>query len=195
MSIQSPSTRRSTASSPAASSRAARCRSSPAQAQHLVAGAETASRTARLMRALGASSAAPAPAAEVDEASAVAGFMAHVTVELVRNSRLVDVTFVSADAAFAADAVNLLAREHVEQNSELRRQNVTTSLDWLDKELTRQKSTLEGSERAMATYREQQNALSLEDRQNIVVARLNQLNDAPRRPRPTRRRSSRSTTR
>ena len=41
-----------------------------------------------------------------------------------------------------------------------------------------QKKKVEDSERALAQYREDQNALSLEERQNIVVARLNQLNDA-----------------
>ena len=38
----------------------------------------------------------------------------------------------------------------------------------------------------MAQYREDQNALSLEDRQNIVIARLNQLNDAATRARTNR---------
>ena len=42
----------------------------------------------------------------------------------------------------------------------------------------KQQKKVEDSERAMAQYREDQNALSLEERQNIVVARLNQLNDA-----------------
>ncbi len=157
---------------------------SPAQVQQLVSGSETASRTARLLGAIrggGAGEAGSPGATLVNEAAAIGSFMGRVTVEPVRSSRLVDVTFVAADPAFAADAVNLLAREYVDQNSELRRQNVTTSLDWLAQELTRQKAKLEESERAMATYRERQNALSLEDRQNIVVARLNQLNDVATR--------------
>ena len=60
------------------------------------------------------------------------------------------------------------------------------SLEWLAQELARQKTTVEASERAMAQYREDQNALSLEDRQNIVIARLNQLNDAATRARTNR---------
>jgi hypothetical protein len=42
----------------------------------------------------------------------------------------------------------------------------------------KQQTKVEDSQRAMAQYREAQNALSLEERQNIVVSRLNQLNDA-----------------
>jgi capsular exopolysaccharide synthesis family protein len=160
---------------------------SPAQVQHLVAGRETASRTNRLLRTLrqqpDTHEAGPGVTPPVEEAAAIDSFMGRVRVEPVRSSRLVDVTFVAADPSFAAEAVNLLAREYVDQNSELRRQNVTTSLEWLTQELARQKTKLEDSERAMATYREQQNAMSLEDRQNIVVARLNQLNDVATRAR------------
>ena len=114
----------------------------------------------------------------VPEAILVSGFLSRVSVEPVKNSRLVDVSFISADPEFAVKAVNQLVREYVAQNAEQRRYNVTSGLSWIEEELARQKSKVEASERAMASYREVQNAGSLEDRQNIVVARLNQLNDA-----------------
>ena len=79
-----------------------------------------------------------------------------------------------------------LAEEYVQQNLDLRRQNMERSLEWLSQELARQKTIVEASERAMAQYREDQNALSLEDRQNIVISRLNQLNDAATRARTNR---------
>jgi polysaccharide biosynthesis transport protein len=113
-------------------------------------------------------------------------FMSRVSVEPVRASRLVDVLFVSPDPALAATSANVLAEEYVEQNLDLRRQNMERSLEWLAQELARQKTIVEASERAMAQYREDQNALSLEDRQNIVIARLNQLNDAATRARTNR---------
>ena len=113
-------------------------------------------------------------------------FISHVSVEPVRASRLVDVVFVSPDRGLAAQSVNILAEEYVQQNYDLRRQNMERSLEWLSQELARQKKIVEASERAMAQYREDQNALSLEDRQNIVIARLNQLNDAATRARTNR---------
>ena len=114
----------------------------------------------------------------LSESSLASQFLSRVSVEPVPNSRLVDVAFVSADPVFAARAVNTLAQEYVEQNLALRRKNAGTSLEWLSQELLKQQQKVETSERAMAQYREDQNALSLEERQNIVVARLNQLNDA-----------------
>lgn len=104
----------------------------------------------------------------------------------VRASRLVDVYFVSSDAATAAVVANAVVDEYSRQNLELRQQSMDKSLEWLVEELGRQQATVEASERAMAEYRATQQAMSLSDPQNIVVARLNQLNDAATRARTTR---------
>jgi polysaccharide biosynthesis transport protein len=112
--------------------------------------------------------------------------LSRVSVEPVRASHLVDVSFVSTAPDLAAETINALAEEYVTQNLDLRRQNMARSLTWLSDELVRQKHLVESSERAMAQYREDQDALSLEDRQNIVIARLNQLNEAATRARTNR---------
>ena len=105
-------------------------------------------------------------------------FLGRVSVVPVRGSRLVDVFFVSADSQFAARAVNVLAEEYVNQNLEFRLQNTNKTLQWLTDEVAKQQNTVQASERMLAEYRENQNALSLEDRQNIIVSRLNQVNDS-----------------
>ena len=120
------------------------------------------------------------------EAALIDAFLSRVSIEPVTESHLVDVSFVSADPRFTVRAADALAEEYVQQNFELRRQNTAKSLEWLGQELAKQKAKVEDSERAMAQYREDQNALSLEDRQNIVVARLNQLNDAATRAKMSR---------
>lgn len=125
------------------------------------------------------------PTGPPPEALVVSGFLSRVAVEPVKGTRLVDVSFVSASPELAARAANQLAREYVDQNAEQRRYYVTSGLSWLEQELERQKSKVESSERALASYREEQNAVSLEDRQNIVVSRLNQLNDAVTRAKTT----------
>jgi len=116
--------------------------------------------------------AAPAEGAMVD------AFLSRVDVLPVPSSHLVDVYFESADPRFAATAVDTLAEQYVRQNLDFRLQSTDKTLTWVRKEITNQQARVEADERAMAEYREQQDALSLEDRQNIVVARLNQLNDA-----------------
>lgn len=128
----------------------------------------------------------PRPDETSDESALVGGFLSRVDVEPVRGSRLVDVYFTARDPQFAATAANALVEEYVAQNLEFKLQTAQNMLDWLDKELAGQQQKVEDSERALAEYRDKENALSLDDKQNIVLSRLNQLNDAVIRAKTTR---------
>ena len=85
-----------------------------------------------------------------------------------------------------ARAADTLASEYVQFNLEYRTDATRKSLDFLAGEIAKQQKKVEDSERAMAEYRETNNALSLEDRQNTVVASLNQVNDQYTRVRTER---------
>jgi capsular exopolysaccharide synthesis family protein len=135
--------------------------------------------------------AAPEPAKPVvpvspDESAMVSAFVGRVSVDPVRGSRLVDISFDSVDPKFSAQAANTLMDEYVEQNLSVKLQTSENMLAWLAKELANQQSKVEESERALAEYRDKQNALSLDDKQNIVLSRLNQLNDAVTRAKMVR---------
>ena len=111
------------------------------------------------------------PDETADESALVGSFIGRVGVEPVRGTHLVDVTFVSEDPKFAADAVNTLIDEYVSENLEIKLRSTQGMLDWLDTELATQQKRVEESERALAEYREKENALSLDDKQNIVARR------------------------
>jgi capsular exopolysaccharide synthesis family protein len=128
---------------------------------------------------------APAQSAEApgidetpDESAMVSAFIGRVTVEPIKQSRLVDVTFTSTDPTFAATAANTLMDEYTEQNLAIKLESSQNMLDWLSKELDKQLKKVQESEQSLATYREKQNAMSLDDKQNIVTQRLTALNDA-----------------
>src|SRR5207244_13272722 len=78
------------------------------------------------------------------------------------------------------------AKEYVNENLDFRLQNTDKTLQWLTEEVAKQQSVVQASERMLAEYRENQNAISLEDRQNIIVSRLNQVNDAASHARTNR---------
>jgi capsular exopolysaccharide synthesis family protein len=129
----------------------------------------------------------PAPAGPIeepkvdesaDESTLVSAFISRVGVEPIRGSRLVDVTFFSTDPKFAALATNTLVEEYVDQNLAIKLEASQGMLAWLTTELAKQAQTVKESEQALATYRDKQNAMSLDEKQNIVTQRLNQLNDA-----------------
>jgi polysaccharide biosynthesis transport protein len=112
-----------------------------------------------------------------DESALVSAFIAHVAVNPVTGSRLVDITFNAADPKFSALAVNTLVDEYVDQNLALKLKGTQNMIDWLEQEVGKQQGKVQESERALADYRDRQNALSLDDKQNIVLSRLNKLND------------------
>ena len=103
--------------------------------------------------------------------------IARLSVEQVRGSQLVDMSFASADPEFAARAANAFADEYVGQNLALKIQNLEKSAEWLTGEVERQAKLVQQSELQLQHYRETQDAGALDSGQNIVVARLNSLNE------------------
>jgi succinoglycan biosynthesis transport protein ExoP len=130
-----------------------------------------------LRRAPAAASEAPKIDETPDESALVSAFITHVNVIPVAGSRLVDITFTARDAKFAALAVNTLVDEYVSQNLALKLEGSENMIGWLEQEVAKQQGKVQESERGLAEYRDKQNALSLDDKQNIVLSRLNKLND------------------
>ena len=138
------------------------------------------------LRSISGAGEAPTPAAKPTVDDLVNAFLGTVSVDQVRGSRLVNVSVTSSDPAFAARAADVLVEEYVKFNFEFRTDSTRKSLDFLAGEIAKQQKKVEDSERAMAQYRETNNALSLEDRQNTVVASLNTVNEQYTRMRSER---------
>jgi polysaccharide biosynthesis transport protein len=133
----------------------------------------------------------PAESAGADEtrvqSRVIDRFLNALTVAPIRNSRLVDVKFDSADAAMSARVANGLAKAYIEQNLEFKFLSSKEASDWLGQRLSEQRQQVESSEQALQRYREQTDAaVSLEDRQNIVVQKLADLNAAVTRAKTDR---------
>jgi len=113
-------------------------------------------------------------------------FLGQVTVAPIRNSRLVDVKVQSADPVMCTNIANALAKSYIEQNLEFKFMASKEASDWLGQRLTEQRKQVENSEQALQRYREQTEAISLEERQNIVVQKLADLNSAVTRAKTDR---------
>jgi len=128
----------------------------------------------------------PGAGESAEEAGLVSAFLGGVIVVPEQGTRLVTLYYRHSNPEFAAQAANALAEEYTQQNLDLRLQNTDKMLAWITNELKRQEDQLGKSEGDLTQYRESKNALSLEDRQNIVVQRLNTLNDSVTRARTAR---------
>ena len=103
-------------------------------------------------------------------------FSKAVTVKLRRGTRLIDVTAESDSPQLAKQIAQSLVDAYLREGSDLRTDVSTAAGGYLAQEAARMKAKLEKSERDLQTYREQNNALSLEEKQNIVIETLKDLN-------------------
>lgn len=117
---------------------------------------------------------------------AIDRFLENLAVVPVRNSRLLDVKYEAPDPGLAAQLANAHARAYIDQNMEFRFLATKEASDWLTERMAEQRQSLETGELALQEYREQNDAVSLEERQDIVVQRLADLNAAVTRARTTR---------
>ena len=127
------------------------------------------------------------PEKDADPYASYAGVvMGAMTVSPVRNSRLMDISMTSTDPQLAADLANAHARAYMEQNLEFRFSASKEATSWLEAQLAEQRKKVEASEADLQRYKEQHDAVAVEDRQNIVVQRLADLNGAATRAKTTR---------
>ena len=105
-------------------------------------------------------------------------YLAALTISPIRNSRLVDIRFRSTDPATAQSIANTAAGEYIQQNLEFKFLSSKEASDWLGGQLAEQRKKVGDSEQSLQRYRERGNAVALEDRQNIVVQQLADLNAA-----------------
>jgi capsular exopolysaccharide synthesis family protein len=129
---------------------------------------------------------APARDESAQESALIGAFLGGLEILPVKGTRLVQIVYSSPDPAYAARAANTLATEYVQQNLDLKLTNTNSTVDWLKGEIDKQRKKVEAAERAMANYQEGQNAMALDDRQNIVVANVNSLNEAVTRAKTAR---------
>ena len=131
---------------------------------------------------------AEAPGAQetAAQSASIDRFLGALTIQPVRNSRLVDVLFESPRPGLSARVANALSRNYISQNLEFKYTATKEATDWLSLRMGEQRHNVEKSELGLQQYREQNDAVSLEDRQNIVVQRLADLNAAVTKARTVR---------
>lgn len=122
--------------------------------------------------------AAPAADESAQEAGLISAFLGGVVVTPYATTRLVDIVYQHTDADFAAVAANTLAEEYTQQNLDQRLSNNAKELAFVNEQLEGATQKVKEGEQALQQYRETNNAQSLDDRQNIVVARLTSLSQA-----------------
>ncbi|MBV8900356.1 MAG: polysaccharide biosynthesis tyrosine autokinase [Verrucomicrobia bacterium] len=103
-------------------------------------------------------------------------FKAKLSVELRRNTRLIDIIVEDTDPKRAQQLAQSMVKEFLDQSIEQRYDVAKAASDFLVQEAERLKEKLHKSEQAVQDYRERYHTVSLEEKQNIIVEKLKELN-------------------
>ena len=90
------------------------------------------------------------------QAAVIARFKKELTIELVRNSQLIKISYESPDKQFAADAANWVAEGFIEADMDARLAMTQKAGAWLTERLSGLRKKLEESERALQQFRERE---------------------------------------
>src|SRR5262245_12758377 len=105
-------------------------------------------------------------------------FLQNVSVEPVRNTRLVEISVEDPDPKLAAEMANALAGAYVHQNLELKLTAARDALTWLTAQVSDLKTKVNESELTLQRYREQAGLVTIEEKQNLASKKLGEFNSA-----------------
>lgn len=99
-----------------------------------------------------------------------------LTISKVKGTRLIEIRFRSTDPRLAADVVNQLSNSYVDQYYKSEFQASTQISDFLASQLKELQAKVEESRGKLIDYQKENGIFGLDDKQNIVTAKLDDLN-------------------
>jgi polysaccharide biosynthesis transport protein len=104
------------------------------------------------------------------------GFKGSLHVALIPNTRIIEIHYRSTDPQLAANAVNTLVATYIEQNFKTKFESTMLASDWLSKQLVDLQMKVETSQEKLVRYQKQHEILGTDEKQNIITAKLDELN-------------------
>lgn len=113
------------------------------------------------------------PARDVELIGRVRGGLRVTTIP---STRVIELRYMSSDPRLAAEMVNTLIKTYIEHNIRTRFEATKQASEWLDKELADLQMKVETAENKLVEYQRQHNIVGVDDKQNIVTTKLDDLN-------------------
>jgi capsular exopolysaccharide synthesis family protein len=106
----------------------------------------------------------------------VKAFLSRLSIEPVRNSRIVKINFESYSPELAAQIANTVADVYIEQSLETKTGVSQDAVNWLQKKIVELRKKVEESEMKVQKYKEENQIISIEEKETIIAQQLNELN-------------------
>jgi polysaccharide biosynthesis transport protein len=109
-------------------------------------------------------------------AGLLGAFHGGLIVQVIQDSRLVQISDTNPDPRLATEIVNGLVKTFIEENFRTKYESVTQTSEWLSKELADLQMKVATSEQKLVRYQKDHSILGIDEKQNIVTAKLDELN-------------------
>jgi exopolysaccharide transport family protein len=105
-------------------------------------------------------------------------FLERVTVEPIRNSRLVNISFNAKDPVLAAKVANTLGKAYIDQNLETKLKAAQDAVAWLNTRIQEERKKVEAAEFKLQKYKEKHGIITdfSNDSESITAQGLSELN-------------------
>lgn len=112
------------------------------------------------------------------ETSLINTFLDQLKIEPIRNSRLVKIHFDSHHPDLSTRVPNTLAEMYIQQRLESRFTATEQAKEWLARQLDELKGKVERADETLQSFGSKHDIISLEEKENIIMQRLTELNEA-----------------
>ncbi|HXW91052.1 MAG TPA: polysaccharide biosynthesis tyrosine autokinase [Terriglobales bacterium] len=103
-------------------------------------------------------------------------FESGLTVAVIPDTRIINISYISPNPSAAADAVNALINTYIEQNLKTHFESTSQAADWLTKQLSDLQIKVEISEEKLVRYQKEHGIVGTDEKQNIITSKLTDLN-------------------
>src|SRR5262249_9326775 len=93
-----------------------------------------------------------------------------------KNTRVIEIKFQNRDPKLAAQVANAVSRAYIEHNFKMHFESTMQTSEWLSQQLAELQSQVEGSQQKLVEYQRAHGILGLDEKQNVITARLDDLN-------------------
>ena len=119
---------------------------------------------------------APRAMTPAEESKLLRNFGRSLEISKVPRTRVVQIRFLSPDPKLSAQVINTLVNTYIEQNFRTKYESTMQTTNWLSKQLTDLQMKVETSQQKLVDYQKNNEILGIDEKQNIITAKLNELN-------------------
>lgn len=114
----------------------------------------------------------------IEDSALVSAFISRISIEPIRNSRLVDVSIEAMNPVLSAKMANELVRTYIDQNLETKLDAAKDAVRWLGERIDEERQKVEEAENALLKYKEKHGIITdfSSDAEKITAQKLAQLN-------------------